>query len=282
MTASQADPDHRHRLGVGVNWSPWRPCRACTMKKPLVAVGLIVLLHSCRTDSPVEPPPVISPSEALLRIHVVPEWNNQPFQDFTEYLAPGGYRFQVELLRFYLSEIKLVNDAGEQMISTVKLLDMGSGGLNIDIVVPEGSWYGLRAGLGLPHDLNYTNAALYGDGHPMSVNTGMYWSWATGYKFVLFDGRYNPDPLSTGALLSPFSVHTGMDTCYTTVDLFPAVPFSTVKDSMTEVTLRVAVDGFLQTPEETINVTIENQSHGSNYPLALKLTRNVKRSLRLE
>ena len=51
---------------------------------------------------------------------------------------------------------------------------------------------------------------------------------------------------------------------------------------MTEVTLRVAVDGFLQTPEETINVTLENQSHGSNYPLALKLTRNVKRSLHME
>jgi hypothetical protein len=116
----------------------------------------------------------------------------------------------------------------------------------------------------------------------MSVNTGMYWSWATGYKFVLFDGRYNPDPLSTSPLLSPFSVHTGMDTCYTTMDLFPALPFSTAKDSMTEVTLRVAVDGFLQTPEETINVTLENQSHGSNYPLALKLTRNVKRSLHME
>ena len=47
-------------------------------------------------------------------------------------------------------------------------------------------------------------------------------------------------------------------------------------------TLRVKVDGFLHTPEETINVVTENQSHGANYPLALKLTRNVKRSLILE
>lgn len=269
-------------MGLAVNWAPWCRFRTYAMNKYLVAVGLLGSLYSCRTDPPVEPPPVISPSEAVLRVHVVPEWNDQPFQDFTEYRAPGDYRFQVELLRFYLSEIKLVNDAGEQLIGTVKLLDMGQGEYDIDFVVPEGSWYGLRAGLGLPHDLNYTNAALYGDGHPMSVNTGMYWSWATGYKFVLFDGRYNPDPLSTSPLLSPFSVHTGMDTCYTTMDLFPALPFSTAKDSMTEVTLRVAVDGFLQTPEETINVTLENQSHGSNYPLALKLTRNVKRSLHME
>jgi len=237
---------------------------------------------SCRRDSPVQPPPVDAPSGAVLRINVVPEWEEQPFQDFTEYLAPGDYRFQVELLRFYLSGIKLVNGEGEQTISTVQLLDMGNGPFHIDLTVPEGSWYGLHAGLGLPNDLNYTNAALYGDGHPMSVNTGMYWSWATGYKFVLFDGRYNPDPLSTTALLAPFSVHTGMDTCYTEVDLFPALPFSTTKGETTEVTLRVAVDGFLQTPEETINLPAENQSHGANYPLALKLTRNVKRSLRLE
>jgi hypothetical protein len=254
------------------------------MKKPaifLAFTAFMSLMAGCRTDEPVTPAPPV-PTDAVLRMHVVPEWNGQPFQAFTEYRAPGDIRFQVEMLRLYLSDIRAVSSSSEELLSTVRLLDMGSGNISFDLRVPEGVWLGLRAGLGLPHDLNYTNAALYGSDHPMSVNTGMYWSWATGYKFVLFDGRYNPDPLSTGALLSPFSVHTGMDTCYTTVDLFPALPFSTTKGQVTEVTLRVKVDGFLQTPEETINVVTENQSHGANYPLALKLTRNVKRSLSLE
>lgn len=251
------------------------------MKKVLALITGVAALAACRTDKPVEPTPT-PPEAAVLRIHVVPEWEGQPFQPFYEYRAPGNIRFQAEMVRFYLSDLRLVDGPDEEVISTVKLLDMGNGAYDIDMQAPEGAWMGMRAGLGLPNALNYTNAALYGDTHPMSVNTGMYWSWATGYKFVLFDGRFNPDPLSTSPLLSPFSVHTGMDTCYTTVELFPALPFSTTKGQVTEVTLRVKVDGFLQTPEETIDVVTENQSHGANYPLALKLTRNVKRSLKLE
>jgi len=61
-----------------------------------------------------------------------------------------------------------------------------------------------------------------------------------------------------------------------------ALPFTTAKGSVTELTLRVAADGFLLSSGDTIDVATEDQSHGGNYPLALKLTRNVKRSLRLE
>jgi hypothetical protein len=239
---------------------------------------LTLLAISCRKDDPIEAPP----SGPVLRIRIVPEWEGQPFQPFTEYRAPGNIRFQAEMVRFYLSDIRAVSATGEQPLSAVKLLKIGSGSSRIDLFAPEGTWLGLRAGLGLPDALNSTNAALYGDEHPMSVNTGMYWSWASGYKFVLFDGRFDPDPLGTGPLLSPFSVHTGMDTCYTTVELFPPLPFSTRMGEVTELTLRVKVDGFLRTPEETIDVVTENSAHGANFPLALKLTRNVKRSLVLE
>ncbi|MBK7946119.1 MAG: hypothetical protein IPJ85_12815 [Flavobacteriales bacterium] len=242
---------------------------------PLFTASL--LLVGCRKDDEVK-----DPQGPVLRLRVVPEWEGQPFQTFTEYRAPGNIRFKAEMLRFYLSDIRAVSASGEHALSAVKLLDLGNGDYNLDFAAPEGSWLGLRAGIGLPSALNHTDPALYGDGHPLSVNTGMYWTWADGYKFVLFDGRYNPDPLSTDPLLAPFSVHTGMDTCYAPVELFPALPFSTAKDQITALTLRVKVDGFLQTTEETIDVVTENSAHGTNYPLALKLTRNVKRSLSIE
>lgn len=249
------------------------------MRKPLLLIPALLLLVACRKDKEVEQPP----PGPVLRVQVVPEWDGQPFQDYFEYRAPGNYRFQVEMLRFYLSDIRAVRaDGSEAALSRVRLLDMGNGPFSIDLQAPEGSWLGLRAGLGVPADLNHTDPALYGDDHPLSVNGGMHWSWASGYKFVHFDGRFNPDPSSTAPLLSPFSVHTGMDTCYTTLELFPALPFSTKNGEVAEVTLRVKVDGFLQTPQETIDVITENSAHGTNYPLALKLTRNVKRSLTLE
>lgn len=248
------------------------------MRKLGISVLAAAALASCRSDEPIEPA-VPSSSDPVLRITVDPRWNGQPMHTFTEYRVPGDYRFQVEMLKFYLSDLRLVGDDGEHAVSTVQLIDLDHGPYTFDLKPPAGRWYGLRAGLGLPHDLNYTDPVLYGNDHPMSVNTGMYWTWATGYKFVLFDGRFNPDPASTGALVNPFSVHTGMDTCYTPVELFPALPFRTRADSIARLTLRIDVDGFLQSGSDTIHVVTENQSHGTNYALALKLTRCVKRSL---
>ncbi|MFN3874701.1 MAG: MbnP family protein [Flavobacteriales bacterium] len=250
------------------------------MRKAIPLIAAVSLAAACRKDSPIEPAP---PTEATVRLRVVPEWGGQPFSTFVEYRAPGDIRFMAEMLRFYLSDIRVVAaDGSDAPLSQVKLIDLGNGPMTIEMAAPAGTWLGLRAGLGLPHDLNHTDPVLYGADHPMSVNTGMYWTWASGYKFILFDGRFNPDPASTAPLLSAFSVHTGMDTCYTTLDLFPALPFSTERGEATGLTLRVAVDGFLQTPEETIDVVTENQAHGSNYPLALKLTRNAKRSISIE
>ncbi|MBK8499112.1 MAG: hypothetical protein IPL52_09900 [Flavobacteriales bacterium] len=246
------------------------------------ALVIITLLGACRTDEPV--PPTVEPSHdtATLRINVVPEWEGAPFALFQEYRAPYDYRFQVEMLKLYLSELRLVNSAGEAPVDVVHLLDLGDGPFVIDLAVPAGSWFGLRGGLGLPYDLNHSDPALYPTGHPMSVFSGMTWNWTDGYKFMVFDGRYDPDPQSTTPLIAGFSVHPGRDTCYTAVDLIPQLPFRTVNDSTTQLTLRIAVDGFLGTAADTVDVAVENQSHGENVPLAMKIMRNVGRSMSIE
>ena len=235
----------------------------------------------CRKDDPVEEE-VPTSTTGTLRIHVVPEWHGEAFQPFTEYRAPLNYRFQAEMVRFCLSDISVVNGTDSAMVKDVALLDLGDGPFDLDLTVPAGSWFGLKSGLGLPDALNHSDPALYANGHPLSVSTGMSWNWNDGYKFVLFDGRFDPDPEGAGSLLSPFSVHTGMDTCYTVVDLFPAVPFNVSAGGVTELTLRIDVYGFLQSATDTINVSTENLAHGSNFPLALKLTRNVSSSLYMQ
>ena len=74
------------------------------MKQPVIFLALSALIAGCRTDEPVTPAPS-APTNAVLRVHVIPEWDGQPFQAFTEYRAPGDIRFQAEMLRFYLSDI---------------------------------------------------------------------------------------------------------------------------------------------------------------------------------
>ncbi len=247
-----------------------------------LALLSVVLFNGCRTDEKVPPGGDTPSTEGTLRIQVVPLWEGNAFAPYTEYRAPHDYRFQVEFLRLYLSDMRLVGTNGEVVVDPVRLLDLDDGPFQLDVKVPAGTWNGVRVGLGLPPELNHTDPSLYGSEHPLSVNTGMSWNWANGYKFVLFDGRYNPDPQSTAPLLAPFSVHTGMDTCYKQVDLFPPLPFTTEANAVTNLTLRIDVDGFLQQGSDTIDVVTENQSHGGNLPLALKLTRNVANSMHMQ
>ncbi|HRH37678.1 MAG TPA: hypothetical protein PK760_05005 [Flavobacteriales bacterium] len=244
----------------------------------LAVVAVLVTMAGCRNDEPV-PPELGAPK---LRVHVVPQWGADPLHLFTEYRAPGNYRFQVEMLEMYLSEIKLMGVSDTVQLADVRLLNLGAGNFDLDFEAPAGTWTGMRAGVGVSPDLNHSDPALYPNSNPLSVSTGMHWNWSQGYKFVLFDGRYDANPNSTTPLISGFSIHTGRDTCYKPMLLPAVLPFTTKKGEVTEVTWRVQVDEFLGTGSSTMNVTTENQGHGENVPLELKLTRNVTNSFHLE
>ena len=123
---------------------------------------------------------------------------------------------------------------------------------------------------------------LYPVGHPLSVSNGTYWTWATGYRFVMFDGRYDTDPNSTGAPMSLFSIHTGMEPCYRVRDLDFAAPFTVVGGDTTELVLRFEVDRFFHDNGVVIDLAVDHQAHGDNLTLAMRFTDNVVNSIVVE
>jgi len=108
--------------------------------------------------------------------------------------------------RLYVSDVSLINEAGDRIPVTleqdgmwqyenVALLDFedrsgncanGTPATRTEVVgtVPAGTYTGVEFTLGVPFDLNHNDATLA----PSPLNlTSMWWNWQGGYKFVRVD-----------------------------------------------------------------------------------------------
>ncbi len=240
---------------------------------PLLA---IVVLVACR--KPTNPPQ----GNATLRITLVPEWEGAPFQAFTEYSNFMDYRTSVELLTMYFGEASLVGGGQTVLAKDVELFRLTNGPATAYWPIQSGTWTGLQAGLGVPDNLNFADPANYPSGHPLSVNHGTYWTWATGYRFVMFEGRYNTDPNSTDPLVTAFAMHPGTASNYQPFTLAIPGGLDVAPGDTAEIIIHVAVDRFFHSPEETIDLATEHTAHGNNHPLQLKLLHNVVASFTVE
>jgi len=245
-------------------------------------LSALLALQACKPDEPI--PPVTQPpvTNGTLRITVVPEWEGEPLQRFFEYRNFMNYRTTVELVKFYFGDVRLVNGADSLLVKDVELFDLGNGPSVKEWTVPAGNWSLMHAALGVPAVLNYADPANYGAGHPLSVSNGTFWTWASGYRYVVFEGRYSEDPTSTAPLISAYAIHPGMEPSYFEFDLVPSNGITVTAGNTTDLVITVAVDRFFHSTEFEIDLATENSAHGNNVPLQLKLVNNVVESMTIE
>lgn len=242
------------------------------MKKVhLVALLAGTLMVGCDKEHDPDPytPPVL-PSGGI-RLKVTPLWEGAVFDKFTTYNNVTDYRVQVQLIKLYLSDVHLLTDVGEHHLSDAELFKLTDGSTYVDLPAPAGNYTGLHFGIGVPDDLNHQDPTQYDANDPLSVSNGMHWTWADGYRFVVFDGRY--DTLGTGAGVPPelFSIHTGMDTCYRELT-FSALPITIATGGYTQVDIKFDLAKFFYSATDTIDLKTDNQAHGANITLAGRLS----------
>ena len=248
-----------------------------------LASGLLAM-PGCKPD-PVEPDPPPTPpvsTTGTLRIQVQPTWDGAPFALNTVYHNVSNYRVKVEMLKFYLGNMRLIAGTDTVLVKDVALFDAANGPLMVQGSVEQGTWTGFIAGLGVPMALNDADPIVYSPGHPLSLSNGTYWSWATAYRFVMFDGRFDTDPAGTLAPAQLMSIHTGLNAMYREFELPLANGLTITAGNTTTLTLEMAVDAFFYSPTDTIDLAVDNQSHGDNAPLATMLTNNVVHSLSVQ
>lgn len=130
-----------------------------------------------------------------------------------EHMGVTGSRITPSDMRFYISQVELLDDRGQAtplqldqddlwQVENLALLDFedgtgpchnGNPGLHTAITgtVPKGRYRGVRFTLGVPFDLNHADPTIAPS--PLNISA-MFWAWQSGYKFVKIDMATSGQP----------------------------------------------------------------------------------------
>lgn len=240
------------------------------MKKLLFLPLVLAALVGCDDHEPDPYTPPATPASGV-RLIVKPMWDGAPFDKYTVYHNVSDYRVQVQMLKMYLSDIELLTTGDAQELSDIELLRLTDGPDTLELDAAPGDYSGIRFGIGVPDAVNHGDPTQYAADHPLSTSNGMHWTWAEGYRFVVFDGRFDTITNGVGLLPELFSIHTGMDTCFRDVE-FGSLPVQVPTASWADVVLEIDVSRFFYTNSDTVDLATDNQAHGTNIPLATRLS----------
>lgn len=183
--------------------------------------GLVFLLFlgSCNDSVPefelVEMDPKVVVSFNLVN-------NGEPIEVFEQFTDEEGYTCSVDELSFYVSDVNLVNAAGERtLLSEVELISFveESAGnesafkRSYSYIVPEDTYETIEFAVGLPPALNASDPTTFPNDHPLGTySNGMFWDWASMYVFL----RIGVDLVSDETQTYDFDmqIHTGTDSLY--------------------------------------------------------------------
>lgn len=220
-------------------------------------LACIALLGGCMKHDP--DVPADTGPKGTVHLTVKPMWGANAFDAANVYENISDHRVQVQLLKIYLGDLRFATASGTLALKDVDLVNLTNGPVERYYATDPDVYYALNFGVGVPYDLNHTDPALYPNEHPLSASNGMFWTWASLYRFLIFEGRYDTLP-GTGPLPYQFSIHTGLDTCYREVELEQTM---LVPDNDTlDLVLRVRLDKFFFNATDTFKLNETPQWHG--------------------
>lgn len=181
---------------------------------------------------------------------------------------PHGCTVEMSNLRFYLSNIRLHRSEGEPIdLSEIEFIDIKNHKRTLEFLIDPGAYTGLSFDLGVPEHLNGTDnpdfmVSVYSPSHALSEGNGMYWAWQTGYRFCVFEGRFDTVPNATYPLTRTFAFHSGLDTLFREVGFFPHAYNATAGHSR-HMIFKIDLNKIFAGQADTVNLWYEREFHGS-------------------
>lgn len=175
----------------------------------------VVFLGSCK-EKPGD--------EGSLRLTLAPYVGNVPLTLGAEQDAGNGMKYKIEVVRYYVDNVSLVDAANEShKVADVMLVDASSPETQtVEAVLPVGNYTGVKVGVGLDATRNAEDPATFGNEDPQSTFHGMYWTWASKYIFLKFEGWV--DTTGTGNQYDhAFLYHCGLDEVYQSVQVSKSI-----------------------------------------------------------
>lgn len=209
---------------------------------------------------------IVAQAQSNLELHLSPRLGNAPFALNTP-VSAGSYDYKITRLEYYISEIKITHDGGQESAMTDMYLlvrpavdsmyDLGS---HPDITNVES----ITFSVGVDQAHNHLDPASYPANHPLAPqNPAMQWGWSAGYRFVAIEG------VAGNNFANTFEIHALGDANYKTVTLSTAAETHPNGDK----TIHLVAD--YSQVLNTINVSAGLIVHGSTGK-AVTLMNNMK------
>lgn len=230
-----------------------------SIKLSALALTAIVVLASCKKKTETADP-VITPATANVTINFANEVDGQPIElGKMKYTNAAGNMYQVDLLKYYVTNIILVkSDNTELNLGNYDLIDASNlATCKVDgASVPNATYTKIKFNVGVPPSRNHTGAQD-GDLDPI---LGMIWDWNTGYVFFKHEGKY----INSSSQTKNLAFHLATDRAFTSIE----VPLSTslvVNGTDKKVYLKFNLNKLYTTPVNIdFNVDNSHQSTSSS------------------
>lgn len=250
----------------------------------LLLVAALFFLSSCEKD-----PKIVEPDTTTFTLAIHPKVGNDLLKLNQEYVDQENYRILPTVFRFYVSHVTLVDENNSELeIKDLALLDLEAVAagqpLTFDAVIPAGNYKGIKFWIGLDSAQNASDPSTFLQDHPLSNYQGTFWTWNTGYRFVMLEGYYDTLANTAGPVNTThfFNYHTGINSLYREAVLGNASTAFSVGEGE-NYTYNMDLDlNLVFYGAENINRNLGASTHTTtNYPLAEKFTENFVRAFRL-
>ncbi|MEZ4887573.1 MAG: MbnP family protein [Chitinophagales bacterium] len=234
-----------------------------TLKKILfLAIIIVFTFNACKKDA-----------EFNTFLQIEEQVDGASFSMGNAYLNSLNQQYKFETLLFYLSNIALISEDGTEQPLVDVVLHNYTDPNSLKFNIPEGKYTAIKFGLGLDPDLNLTDPTTVAEDSPFHSDRGMYWVWATMYKFVKFEGRASADS-NVSDLTDAFLYHLGTNPYYQEITLPRSIEIDDKEETKVKIVLNI--DQIFDNATTPIDIINENQTQtGDNPTLAQKVKKNL-------
>lgn len=182
-----------------------------------------------------------------------------------DYLNAAGNNYSVSTLKYYITNIVLVSDAGKEVaLNRVNLIDAFGNATIEPITLPNGHYTHMRFIFGVDPVRNSTGEQS-GDLDP---SLGMFWSWSTGYRFMIHEGKY----LDKNNTAQNYVLHLGTQAAASDIDLPIGL---TIDGEDKNAYVSFNINNFYNSPVIDFNDDNDRHSNASEGSWVTAMTANV-------
>ncbi len=213
-------------------------------------------------------------------MHFHPKWGDDPFTYGTDYTLDDGRMINFSIVRFYMSQFVLTDDAGNttNLEDTYRQFAVGTEMYSLGSV-NTGNYTNLRFTIGIDQETNTSDPTLWPSDNVLSIDypTFDHWNWNMGYVFMKVEGSVDGSTPMSGSTDSTMIYHIGTENFARTIDIPTTVSLVEGGTAMFHIDVDVK-DIFTG-----LDMSTDFDTHtGNNMPLAALVADNFAVAVRAE